>query len=653
MRKQSLVNEASKYWVLFGILAAVSLMGGIFALLQANWLTRIVNGAYIGGQKIGQLLPWFYYLFAIFWARACLIWAKETVGYRLAVNIKGSLRRQTLAHLFTLGPLFTSKEQTGELVNTLSEGIDNLEAYFAKYLPQVISCVLIPPVLLLAVLPLDLAAGLIMLISAPLIPIFMLLIGGIAGRLQERQWEVLSRLSAHFFDILAGLTTLKIFNRSQEQVAVTRRLSEQFRDSTLEVLKIAFLSALVLELTATVSTALVAVTVGLKLLFGTLTFSQAFFILMLAPEFYLPLRVLGSQFHAGLAGRIAAERIFGLLAATPPPMTTGDVLFTAGGPVRLEFEQVSFTYPTGTQPAIQSLSFIIEPGEQLALVGPSGAGKSTVADLLLGFIQPEAGEIRVNGQDLRRLSPASWLGQVAYVPQFPHLFYGTITANILLGSNSEAGVEAAARAAGADEFIRRLPDGYDTVIGQGGLGLSGGEAQRIAIARAFYRNAPILILDEPMTGLDAQNEAIIRQALLRLMAGKSVLIIAHRLTTAARADRILVLDRGKAVESGNHQELLASRGLIFSWLQPVKELDEHFFSVASGSRPGLAGDAGSTFFGAGNSCGQCGPDVCRCLFDCAGSPTSVNCRPFAVDCRGAVFRLGSGSFALSGTVCGP
>jgi ATP-binding cassette subfamily C protein CydD len=273
--------------------------------------------------------------------------------------------------------------------------------------------------------------------------------------------------------------------------------------------------------------------------------------------------VLGSSFHAGLAGRTAAERIFALEEMTPTALLSDGETIVMDSPPKLEFIQVSFTYPGGSKPAVEEMSFTIDCGQQVALVGASGAGKSTIADLIMGFIQPEAGVIKINGQDLNRLKTAAWLSHIAYVPQFPHLFYGTITDNILFGSDKHDEVEAAARAAGAHEFISRLPDGYDTVIGQGGIGLSGGEAQRIAIARALCKNAPVLILDEPMTGLDPQNETVIHDALLRLMAGKTVLVIAHRLTTASRADRILVLDKGKAVEAGTHQQLLAAHGLYY------------------------------------------------------------------------------------------
>jgi len=561
MLSPALTGEVRKNQPLFGLLIAVGLAGGMAAIVQASFLADIVDGAFLGGLGPAELQPGLYALLAAAAARALCIFGQEMLGFRLAADIKTSLRGRLLARLFALGPVAVERESGGELVNTFVDGVERVDAYCAKYLPQLASAAFIPPVILAVVFPLDAAAGLILLVTAPLIPVFMVLIGRWASRVEERQWSLLSRLSAHFFDVLQGLTTLKIFNRSQEQQAVIARLSDEFRDSTLGVLKVAFLSALTLELLATLSTALAAVVVGLKLLYGQLDFRQAFFVLVLAPEYYLPLRLLGSRFHAGLAGQTAAERIFRLLGpAAPAPGAEGKEAFGGQDRVEIAFEKVSFAYDD--RPVLRSVSFTVAAGERVALVGPSGAGKTTVVDLLLTFIRPTAGTITVNGRNLSGVSRSDWLAQVAYLPQFPHLFYGTVADNIKFGlPGSQAKVEEAARAAGADEFISHLPRGYDTVIGEGGRGLSGGEAQRIAIARAFYRKAPLLILDEATTGLDPRSEATVREALRRLMTGRTVIIIAHRLSTACQADRILVIDQGEIVQAGNHNELVAVEGL--------------------------------------------------------------------------------------------
>jgi ATP-binding cassette subfamily C protein CydD len=559
-----LMKEGRQRWGSLVRLGSISLAGGILAIFQAVCITQLVDLAFLQHVSLAGLTFWFALVLPVIIFRASLLWLGEKVGFQLADGVKTALRQQVLGHLFSLGPVFAGREHAGELVNTLGGGIENLEAYFAKYLPQLLTGVIVPPVILVAVLSNDGVVALIMLVTAPLIPVFMLLIGSRASQLQKQQWEVLSRLSGHFFDVLQGLITLKIFNRSREQAAVIARLSDQFRNSTLKVLRIAFLSALTLELLATLSTALVAVTVGLKLLYGGLVFKQAFFVLLLAPEYYLPLRLLGSQFHAGLAGKIAGERLYQLLAIQPEAILETGRLFKPSGPVGLEFRQVSYTYIGAVQQAISSVSFTIGPGQQVALVGASAAGKSTLADMVLGFIQPQAGKIFVQGQDLTTIPLRDWRKQLVYIPQFPQLFYGTIKENILFGTEAEqAAVEKAAQAAEIHEFIVGLPEQYDTVIGQGGLGLSGGEAQRLAIARAFIRQGPVVVLDEPMSGLDPRNERLIRQALNRLLAGKTVLIIAHRLSTASRADKVVVLEGGRVVEEGTHHQLLDKQGRYY------------------------------------------------------------------------------------------
>ncbi|MDR3563212.1 MAG: thiol reductant ABC exporter subunit CydD [Negativicutes bacterium] len=560
MANTALVKEIGNHRQLFGLLAAAGLAGGLAAIVQAKFLADIVDGVFLGGLGLGAISPWLYGMLAAIMARAFFIWAGDLLGFRLAAHIKNELRRRLLAQLFALGPVETGRESSGELINTLGEGIESFDAYFAKYLPQLAATILLPPVILAVVFSLDLAAAAIMLVTAPLIPLFMILIGRWAGFVQQRHWLVLSRLSGHFFDVLQGLATLKIFNRSEEQAAVIQRLSEEFRDTTLNVLKVAFLSAFALELLSTLSTALVAVVIGLKLLYGQLEFHQAFFILLLAPEYYLPLRLLGSHFHAGLAANTAAERVFAILARALPAADSGRQSLPLQSAIGLHFEQVAFSY--SDRPVLDSLTFSVRPGERLALVGPSGAGKSTILDLLLGFIQPAGGSITVNGQDLQSLTLSEWRSQVAYVPQFPHLFFGTVADNISFGlADGQERVEEAARSAGAHEFICRLPSGYQTVIGEGGRALSGGESQRIAIARAFFKNAPLLLLDEATTGLDPGNEALIGDALTRLMTGKTVIVVAHRLSTACQADRILVLDAGQVVETGSHQDLFTGQGL--------------------------------------------------------------------------------------------
>ncbi|WP_273485137.1 thiol reductant ABC exporter subunit CydD [Desulforamulus ruminis] len=546
--------------------AALGAAVGLVAVFQALYLARVVNGAFLEGQNLAQVRPWLLVLLGLILLRAVLSWVNEITAHRAAAEIKEKLRRELLDRLLALGPLYARGERTGELVNLLVEGVDALEDYFARYLPQLFLAALIPVLILAFVFPLDSTTALILLFTAPLIPLFMILIGKWSENLTQRQWETLSRLSAHFLDVLQGLTTLKLFGRSKAQVEVLARISNHFRETTLGVLRIAFLSALMLEFMATISTALVAVALGLRLVYDRIPFEQAFFLLLLAPEFYLPLRMLGSQFHAGMNGVSAANRIFEVLETPVSPGPQKKEGTPLPGPeVSVSFKDVRYIYPEAEKPALQGLSFELGPGEQVALVGPSGAGKSTVAHLLLGFVQPVQGMIQVNGILLDQIPAPEWRQQVALVPQNPHLFFGTVADNILLGRPGASldEVKEAARLSGAHEFIMELPRDYQTPVGEQGARLSGGQAQRLAIARAFLKNAPLLILDEPTAGLDPAGEQVIRQALDRLMQGRATLLIAHRLSTVRRASRILVLDQGRLVESGQHPELMQARGLYY------------------------------------------------------------------------------------------
>jgi len=353
--------------------------------------------------------------------------------------------------------------------------------------------------------------------------------------------------------------------RSREQVKTIADISDQFRRTTLGVLRVAFLSALVLELMATISTALIAVEIGLRLLYGKLVFQRALFVLILAPEFYMPLRELGAKFHAGMSGTAAAQRIFEILN-TPLPRGTGSTtpkVVTRPRRFDLHFQDVWYAYEGGKRPALRGVSFTVWEGQKVALVGPSGAGKSTIAHLLLRFMEPDKGRILVDGRPLSEWDVRTWREYVAWVPQMPYLFHGTVADNIRL-ARPDAPMEAvieAARLAHADAFIQELPEGYHTLIGERGARLSGGQAQRLALARAFLKDAPLLILDEATANLDPENEALLQEAVARLLEGRTALIIAHRLNTVYDADQIVVLSHGKVVETGTHSTLLLRDGL--------------------------------------------------------------------------------------------
>jgi ATP-binding cassette subfamily C protein CydCD len=542
--------------------AACGLLAGLLAIASAWELSGAVEAAFLGSRTLGEVAAALRLVMLLAVLRALLAWAGEVSAGALAVRIKNELRRRLFEKLLQLGPAYTRGERAGELAAAGAEGIEALDAYFGQYLPQLALAALVPPAILLAAFPLDPLSGLILFLTAPLIPLFMILIGKAGESLTRRQWDTLRHLSGHFLESLQGLTTLKLFGRSRQRARSLDEANRRFRDVTLGVLRVTFLSALALEWVATLSTAVIAVEVGLRLLYGQMAFHQAFFLLLLAPEFYLPLRTLGMRFHAGTAGTAAARRIFEILDA---PLGEGRAEARAAEaqpPAAIAFESVSFTYPGAAAPALQALSFEIRRGQHVAMVGASGAGKSTLAALLLRFVEPDSGSIRIDGRPLAEVPAAAWRELVAWVPQKPYLFPDTILANLRLArpNASDEELRAAVRAAHLERLISSLPDGYETVIGEEGARLSAGQAQRLALARAFLKGAPILILDEPTSGLDPQQEALLAASTRRLMHGRTVVTIAHRLNTVFEADRILVLDCGRLVEAGSHRELMTRSG---------------------------------------------------------------------------------------------
>ena len=564
------------------------LLAGLLTIWQAWLLSSTVNGVFLDGLSLVQVMDWLRLLLVIIAGRAALAWVNEVSANAVAVRVKTNLRERIFAHIQALGPAYTRAERTGELTTAAVEGIEALDAYFSQYLPQLVITALVPISILVFVFPLDLLSGLVLLITAPLIPFFMILIGKGAEIVTNRQYETLSRLSAHFLDSLQGMTTLKIFGRSKAHAQNIAGVSDQFRDRTMAVLRITFLSALVLELLTTLSTAVIAVEVGLRLLYARMEFREAFFLLILAPEFYLPLRMLGARFHAGMAGTSAGKKIFEILDL--PSIHSGDFSRReeatpnrAGGsreivpaPINIFFENVSFTYPGESAPALKGINLGVEAGQHIALVGPSGAGKSTLVELLLGFIQPSSGTIFTTSQSQLTLNGPPPTEYISWVPQKPYLFHDTLAANIRLG-NPEASdnqVIAAAQSAYLHDFIESLPDKYETVIGEGGARLSGGQAQRLTLARAFLKNTQILILDEPTSSLDPETESLLEESTRQLMRGRTVITIAHRLNTIFQADRIIVLEKGQIVESGTHRELLDKGGAYTKMVDVYEDLRE-------------------------------------------------------------------------------
>ena len=549
-------------------------LGTLAALLliaQAWLLARTLAAAVLHETPLAQLLPSLWPLVPILAARFAVAAATEQVGVRGAVAIKEDLRGRIFHHLQRLGPTFLQARHSGELAATVVDGVEALESYYARYLPQKALALSVPVAILAFVVPRDWISGLVLVASAPMIVVFMVLVGTGAERRNQRQWRELARMSAHFLDALQGLTTLKLFGASRREADVIARVSDDYRRSTMSVLRIAFLSSVVLEFFSAVGIALVAVLIGFRLLQGRLGLEAGLFVLLLAPEYYAPLRSLGTHYHARMDAIAAAERMIDVLDA-PAAEPAGPAARPAlGRPFDVRFDDVHFAYEPGRD-ALRGASFTLEAGCVTALVGPSGAGKSTVLNLLLGFASAQRGRVEAGGHDLAGVGPAHWLAHVAWLPQRPHLFEGNILDNIRLGvpGASIEAVRAAARDADADEFIGRLPQGYDTPLGERGQNLSGGQVQRIALARAFLKDAPLVVMDEATASLDPETEARVVAALARLARGRTLLIVAHRLRSVRTADRIVVLDAGRVVEQGTH-EVLAQAGGLYARLVRVHD----------------------------------------------------------------------------------
>jgi ATP-binding cassette subfamily C protein CydD len=542
--------------IIFGVLGAAA------TIAQMAFLSKIVDRVFLAHESLTQVVSLLLLLLVVIVVRAGLVWVREVNAQQGAIRIKSEVRERLFTHLLQLGPVYARGERTGELVATASEGIERLDAYVSRYLPQLALSILIPFLIAAYILSLDWLSAFLLFVTGPIIPLLMILVGSYAEQHIQRQWTALARMSAHFLDAVQGLPALKLFNRSEAERARIARVSEGYRERTMKVLRFAFLSGAVLEFLTAIAIGLIAVTLGIRLLDGGITFEYAFLVLLLAPEFYRPLRELGVHRHAGMEGKAAAKRISEILE-TPLPVHMGAVSDKHPvGPLTIEFTGVTYTYPGSDRTALTEIDLTLPAGTCTALVGRSGAGKSTLANLLLRFIDAQDGIITANGIPLVDLPVETWREYVALVPQRPYLFYGSVRANIRLArpGASDSEVEQAAELAGATGFISRLPQGYDTGIGERGARLSAGQAQRIAIARAFLKDAPLLVLDEPTSSLDPESETLIRHALERLVQNRTVLVIAHRYNTIANAQQVAVLEDGRLVELGHPAALLEQGG---------------------------------------------------------------------------------------------
>ncbi len=533
----------------------LGIVGTALILAQAGLLAHALATAARGSATAAALGGTLLALLAVVLARAAVSYGGEVAALRAAATVKSRLRRALADRSVRLGPVWLGGQRTGEIAALATRGLDGLDPYFARYLPQLVLAAVVPIAVLARVAVADWISAVVIAVTLPLIPVFAVLVGWHTKAQTRRQWRLLATLAGHFLDVVEGLPTLKVFGRARAQEKVIENVTSTHRAATMSTLRVAFLSALVLELTAAVATALVAVEVGLRLLHGQLGYETALVVLLLTPEAYLPLRAVGAQFHASMEGVAAAGRVFEILdtpaAAQVRPVQPA-VADHRGVSANLRTQEirlngVTVIYPGRGRPALDGVNMTIRPGERVVLAGPSGAGKSSLLALLLRFIEPAEGTIQVDDVDLATIPADQWLAQIAWVPQQPHLFAGSAADNIALGRDdaSPDDIRWAARLAGAAEFIEALPGAYQAPLGERGLRLSAGQRQKIALARAFLRDSPLLLMDEPTAHLDPASARQIGKAIDTVLADRTVILVSHAQGWTGDTGRIMRLDHGE------------------------------------------------------------------------------------------------------------
>jgi thiol reductant ABC exporter CydD subunit len=548
--RRLLERAAAARWTLAANVAA-GLTGALLLLAQMTLLAGVIAGAAEG--RLRQVpAATAAVLVAIVAARAVLAQVVEVSGRRTATRVMSALRAELVERRLRPGAGELDGADSAELAAGAVQGVDGLETYFARYLPQVVLAVAVPAAVLLWSAAVDLQSAVIMALTLPVIPVFMVLIGRSASARSRANWWALVGLSAYFLDVVRGLPTLRVFNRGSAQVAGIREVTDRYRRTTMGTLRLSFLSGVVLDLAASLSTALVAVTLGVRLVAGSVGLRPALTVLLLVPELYAPVRAVAALFHASADGLAATERILDALDRAPPAGPGEGRRLPPADPasVPVALRSVTVRYPGRPAAALDRVDLDLRPGELVAVVGASGAGKTTLGRVLLGLTRPDEGVVLAGGRPLTDADLDRWRRQVAWAPQHPALIPGTVAENIALGRPGAptAAVEDAARLAGADRFVRRLPAGYDTVVGAGGHGLSAGQRQRLGLARALLRGGSLLVLDEPTVHLDAAAAGHVAATVDALRGSRTILLITHDPQLAARADRRLRLHAGRLLE---------------------------------------------------------------------------------------------------------
>ncbi len=544
------------------LLVLFALIAGTMVIAQAYLLVTVIEDAFLGNADLRDVLPLLGILLLVLLFRTGSTYLNGRIGIKMGASAKSDFR-QSLLHQYKVIPVQSSvKGQSGGKVSILMDAVDEVESYFSSYIPQVIQSSLIPLLILVVVFTQHLNSGLIMIITAPFIPIFMIIIGMQTQKKSEEQLDKLASFSGGFLDTLQGLTTLKLFGRARKQTQTIEKSSLGFRDATMEILKVAFTSSFMLELISMLSIGIIALEIALQLiLFDGITFFVGFLILILAPEFYTSLKELGSAFHNGQSSIGAAKKVAEELTESDKVINWGDKTFPQSHtPPHLELKDVGFSYgKSGFN--LTGIETTIKPYASIAIVGKSGSGKSTLLHMLAGLLPLSTGDIIADGGPLSDYQEAEWFSKLSYISQHPYIFSGTLAENVAIGATGDVtreAIQAAVEQAGIMDLVQTLDKGLDTPVGEAGRGLSGGEKQRLALARAFLKQPSLILFDEPTTGLDLKTERILQKSIEKLTENATIITVAHRLHTIKNADQILFLEDGQLAGKGTHAELVAS-----------------------------------------------------------------------------------------------